>query len=277
MDKEADSDLHRHFINRRHQGWPRPADYSPRARAIETRVIEMKENFTTENAQHIDYDGAIIDIETGEVLGYKDAADSKGDVEDIIKWATERRANADAKRAGLIAEQNLLLAGIKERFESMIAEQTRKIEWIDKQYKETMEKYATEKVIGGKPKSVKLPFATLGFRSSKGAVEVTDAPTAACTLIRAGHGDAVEFTINYAELLSNSDNGAFGANLLLKAIQECFYVELNEKLELVQVHIPSSMRPSIKASLVPSTIGEEIKGVRRNSPANPLGDFYVKH
>lgn len=117
-------------------------------------------------------DGYRVDPETGEVLGFD--SETPTDFIPFMDFVLQRRAQAEARAAGLTAEMNLLVAGIKERFETRIAEQTRKVEWLDAQHGPAIQKWAHEQIEGGKAKSVKTAWATLGFRASREKMEVLD-------------------------------------------------------------------------------------------------------
>ena len=94
-----------------------------------------------------DQDGALVNIDTGEVIGYAGSpfvlppldpgltasmtrdeivarkTERAQGLKDAVLWATERRARAEARMEGITHEMNLLIAGVKERFETRIAEQ----------------------------------------------------------------------------------------------------------------------------------------------------------
>lgn len=255
-----------------------------------------------------DYDGALINTETGEVVGYagspfvlppldpaltaslsreevmKRKAEREEQLKAAVLWATERRANAEAKLGGVTTEKNLLIAGVNERFETMIAEQNRKIKWIDDTYGPAMREFTKSQLEGGKSKSVKLPWATLGYRASKGALEVTDAPTAAFTIIEADGASAVQLTINVGELHAAALKDRDGAaDMLLSALMEAFDVKFTEKgeaenvQEIDHVELVPGMTASIIAGQVPDALPEGVLGMERKPNEDPLGKFYVSH
>lgn len=255
-----------------------------------------------------DQDGALVNLDSGEVLGYAGspfvlppldpaltASMSREDVlarkseraqglKDAVLWATERRARAEARMEGITHEMNLLVAGVKERFETRIAEQKRKLAWIDTTYGDAMKEFAKEQLTGAKGKSVKLPWATLGFRASKGELEVSDAPTAAYTLIEHDATSAVKLTIDLGALHTAAAQDRDGpADALLHALMEAFEPKFTAEgvaanvQELDHVEVPVGVDIAILAGQVPDVLPEGVIGCRRNAPEDPLGKFYVKH
>lgn len=249
-------------------------------------------------------DGAIVDPETGEVLGYQNAplisddpvpddADPallKRQAKELVEFYVERRARANARKTGLEAEMNLLIAGIQERFETMVKEQERKIAFLDGYYGDVASKYTEEEIgelaakVKNAPKSIKLNYATLGFRASKGKTEITDHERAAYTLIEAGVDTPLRFTIDVAELREKAEEKE--ARYVLETLKEL----LDPELELKDIEDPDSEKilagvkvfPGVKvqvmAGLLPDTLPEGVEGITRQTPAgSALGKFYVDH
>ena len=240
-----------------------------------------------------DHDGALVNTMTGEIIGYKGAPftlpDGPSDLSpseldalrrDAVLWATERRARAEAAMKAKTFERDTLIAGVQERFEGAINEQKRRIEWIDATYGQAMKEFTQSELEGAKSKSVKLPWATLGFRASKGAVEVADPDTAAYTLIDGGLGSAVSVTLDLGALSSEACKGdSFGAvaSALIDAVVGAFRAEMDECEEVKFAELPSGVNANILASRLPDILPDSIKGVARKAPESPLGTFYVKH
>lgn len=268
---------------------------------------ELIENSTLETTSIIieEHDGALVNELTGEVLGFKGApftpppidavgtdltseenlariAEREEQLRQATLWATERRARAEAALKAKVYERDTLIAGINERFEGQINEQKRRIAWIDSSYGPAMREFAKSQLEGSKQKSVKLPWATLGYRASKGAVEVTDAPTAAFTLLEEDCEDAIKLTIDLGALYDHAATDR-SANELILAIGDAFSVKYTEEGEaqnkaiVEQASLPQGVEVSIVASKVPDEIPETVKGVERKKPEDPLGTFYVKH
>lgn len=252
-------------------------------------------------------DGALVNEATGEILGYAGSPfvlppldpaltasltreeilsrtkEREEKVKEAVLWATERRAKAEARMKGVTFERDTLIAGVNERFEGPINEQKRRIDWIDATYGPAMREF-TKSQEGAKTKSVKLPWATLGYRASKGALEVTDAPTAAFTIIEADGASAVQLTINVGELHAAALKDRDGAaDMLLSALMEAFDVKYTEEGQAANeaiidhVELPSGVEAHILGQQVPNDLPEGVLGIERKAPEDPLGKFYVSH
>lgn len=263
-------------------------------------IIETETNDPVVIQEH---DGALVNELTGEVLGYAGSpfcpppmtipegvelseaelaalkAERDAQLNAAVTWATERRARAEAAMKAKTFERDMLIAGINERFEGQIKEQKRRIDWIDNCYGPAMKEFAKNQLEGGKQKSVKLPWATLGFRATKGKLEVTDAPLAAWTLLQQNgperqYDKAITVKINLGEL-SESDFEAFDS--VFTMLHFVFMSALDDAGELKSVSVPNGMEFSIVASHVPDELPEGVKGLERKKSDEPLGEFYVKH
>lgn len=270
---------------------------------IDTPALEVIETETNDPVVIEEHDGALVNELTGEVLGYAGSpfcpppmtipegvelseaelaalkAERDAQLNAAVTWATERRARAEAAMKAKTFERDMLIAGINERFEGQIKEQKRRIDWIDNCYGPAMKEFAKNQLEGGKQKSVKLPWATLGFRATKGKLEVTDAPLAAWTLLQQNGPDreydkAIKVEINLGEL-SESDPEAFDS--IFMVVEQAFIRRLNMEGELKSVSVPNGMEFSIVASHVPDEIPEGVKGLERKKSEDPLGEFYAKH
>lgn len=253
-------------------------------------------------------DGALVNEATGEILGYAGSPfvlppldpaltasltreeilsrtkEREEKVKEAVLWATERRAKAEARMKGVTFERDTLIAGVNERFEGPINEQKRRIDWIDATYGPAMREFTKSQLEGAKTKSVKLPWATLGYRASKGALEVTDAPTAAFTLIEEGGESAVKLTIDLGALHAAAAADPHGtADLLMRAIGDAFEVKYTEEGEakneaiIEKATLPSGVDVAILANQVPDELPESLVGLERKAPEDPLGKFYVSH
>lgn len=270
---------------------------------IETSTPET----TTDPIVIEEHDGALVNELTGEVLGFRGApftpppidavgtdltseenlarlAEREEQLRQATLWATERRARAEAALKAKIYERDTLIAGINERFEGQINEQKRRIAWIDASYGPAMREFAKSQLEGSKQKSVKLPWATLGYRASKGAVEVTDAPRAAFTLLIHDLLEPIQVTVSLGALAAaikadeNDGESSRGVqSILLEAITDAFNLNVTDDGELQSVDLIDGVSVSITAGKVPDEIPETVKGVERKKPEDPLGTFYVKH
>lgn len=251
-------------------------------------------------------DGAVVNLETGEVYGYEgqpfvlppldDVARATMTKEEILQatqeresqlraavlWATERRAKAEAKKKGLEAEMEALVKGIQSRFGALIKEQANKLAWLDAQYRPAMMEFTASELVGSKSKSVKLPWATLAFRATKGKLEVVDAPMAAYSLLEEGLEEAVTVTLTLGELKKLADEDSL-ADVLLESAREALKAKFLPPLEeggdvvLSAVECLPGVSVAIQGAKVPDVIPKGAKGLTRAKPDHPLGDFSVKH
>jgi len=195
-------------------------------------------------------DGAMIDPETGEIVAYVESP-AQDPREEVVDWVLERRARAEARRIGLEAERDALIDGIRARFESQIREQSRRVEWLDRQYGHVLQEYAARALEGGKSKSLKRAFGTIGFRASRPKLVIDDHAAAGIALAQDGHPEAVEVKLPLGE--ADPD--------------------LRSRLMAAIVYGTASAR--VLSSLVPD--GVEVEGLHRESHDHPLGAFYVSH
>jgi hypothetical protein len=161
-------------------------------------------------------DGAIVDLETGEIHGYQNAPEiSDKDLEKAIDWYLGKRAFALADKAGLEKAKAELIAGIEARYDVQIREQENRVKWLDSIYKPHCETCGRETLIGGKAesieesnkrlalakvKNVKRPFGTLAFSSSRESLSVLDTYLAAAVLLEKELYAPLRITIDLAEL-----------------------------------------------------------------------------
>ena len=245
-------------------------------------------------------DGAIVDPESGEVLGYQNAplisddpvpddvdpAVVKRQEKELVEFYIERRARAIARKVGIEAEMNLLLAGIRERFESKLKEEDRKVDFLDHYYGDVASRFTTDEIaeLAAKskkaPKSVKLNYATLGFRATKGKTEIKDHALAAFTLLAAGEDKALRFTVDVNAVRSEADEKE--ARYLLETLKELLdpilgEAEIGEERPLEGVKLFPGVSVQVMAGLLPDELPETVRGISKELPKHPLGKFYVDH
>lgn len=248
-------------------------------------------------------DGAIVDPVSGEILGYQDAplisddpvpADAdpevlKRETEEIVSFYIERRARAVAREAGLKTEMELLVSGIRERYETMIKEQERKVAFLDSYYEGVASKYAEEQIgelaakVKNAPKSIKLSYATLGFRSSKGKTEIEDHGLAAYTLAKAGVDEPLRFTIDVADLKAEAkeSEARYVLSTLKDLLEPHYELEDPDDPDSAKVLKSVTLFPGVKvqvmAGILPETLPEGAQGISRATSSSGLGKFYVDH
>ena len=259
-------------------------------------------------------DGAMLNLATGEIVGYQDAPPLREEftivpaeeetlqatrdretaqkaldllVKEEATWAVERHAFANARKIGIEAEMNLLIAGIKERYETMVKEQEHKLSYLERTYGPVMEQYAKAELVGKKEKSIKLPYGTIGYRSSAGSTEVSDPKRAAFTLLQQTP-KAVKVSIDLQALLTAQETtediilegqiktvlGAIWTSLSPKFIPEELTSDTTDKIAAVDVLPGISFDFRIKEMPVDL---KGIEGVSRSAPTSALGKFYIDH
>jgi hypothetical protein len=230
---------------------------------------------------YVEQDELLVDPETGEIIGYASAPpdiptdaraeERRGRLRELVEWATERRARCEARQAALEAELQGLIAGLRSRFEPLIAEQSRRIAYIDDRYGDAMREFAREELAGANAKSVKTRWATLGFRASKGALEVTDARAAALWLMGNRLGGCVKLTVDLGPLEDASwmEPESPSASLF-RAIRDTVFLEDHEEGVMCGVSL------HIQATHVPDELPDGV-GMARQKPECAEGKFYVKH
>ena len=179
---------------------------------------------------------------------------------------------------------NSLIEGVRKRFEPLIQEQARKIEFIDYNYKAAMMEFAATELqlTNSTKKSIKFPWGTLGFTSSKGKLEVDDAPLAAYTLLQDGQDEAVILTINIAELRDKAQNEPLDSfeRMLYSMVKDAFEIHTEEvedaEDKIVAAKPTTGLSFGIKASALPADV-DNLPGVHRIKPDHALGNFAVKH
>lgn len=139
-------------------------------RCIETQSAELDAAVEAGLEGYDVVDGYIVDPATGEVLGNTEQLQT-------AEWALRKRAEAHAHGEALRSEMELLINGIRERFELRINEVIRRIEWLDLAHGASIQEYAKALIPAGK-KSVHTAWATIGFRSSRESCTVLDAERA---------------------------------------------------------------------------------------------------
>jgi hypothetical protein len=226
-------------------------------------------------------DGYIIDAETGEVLGMVDAIPFSDDAtytekKNLVQWALKRRADAVALGKAKKLHMETLIAGIRERFETQVAEQDRKVAWIDQCYEPLMKEVCRTEIEGTTKKSVKLDWGTLKFVASKGKVEVDDPAGAALELFDEGMQYALRVTLDASALYAAAEGGDIEAKRILSAMPNMIRSETDGE-KLVSVTPVPGVSFQVMASAFTEEIPEGLQYIRRAKPEDPLGKFGVSH
>ena len=129
----------------------------------ETTIVKMTDEDTL----------AIIDTETGEILGVEDAPETTTDLQ-FVEWFGNRRTRALAKKAGLEAEKAEWYSKIGRQYDGEIKCLDNFVEYLDKAYTPMLEYYAKVVLEGKKTKTLKLGFLELSFRTTRPRLDVVD-------------------------------------------------------------------------------------------------------
>ena len=148
----------------------------------EESVVLLPEDATI----HGDY---ILNPETGEVYGFAEKPEfSEIKTDENAYWVLERIQRAEADLAAKV----LTTRAVIENCRKMEAEQRNIVSWLRTVYENQLLEWVKPQLTG-KAKSVKTPFATVGFRASGGGLKVAD-PTAAERWASEFDPDAVKVT-----------------------------------------------------------------------------------
>ena len=237
-------------------------------------------------------DGYIIDAETGEVLGMVDALPVQDEQTyseklKLVDWALERRARANAHMIAKRQEMELLIAGIRERFETDVKSEERKIAWIDRCYTDLFKEVARTEIEGTTKKSTKRPWGTLKFVASKGKTEVLNHACAAAELIEnESWPECLRVTIDFGALTAAAESDPL-ANALLHqlnclALIRPTYEPIDDSGEpgsfaVLHAETAPGITPQIMTSLIKDEDIARCKFVVRHKPEDPLGNFGVAH
>ena len=252
---------------------------------MDNATTAVEELPTSTERETVVEDGYILDAETGEILGMTDAlpvndestyAEKLG----LVDWALCRRASAHAKADSLAHEMNLLIAGIRERFETQIKEQQRKVEWIDRCYTPLFKEVCRTEIEGTTKKSTKRPWGTLKYIASKGKIEVADPVGAAIELFNEGFQHALRFTIDVDRLYLQPDvetpfTSEFSTQMLNLLPKALHCKEGDGQITNTEIHPGVSVQ--IMSSLIKEELPEGVTCISKIKPEDPLGNFGVAH
>lgn len=129
-------------------------------------------------------DGYLIDTETGEVVGL--AGPAGGVEHDRHQWSNalgmevltdaaaeailDRRQALDATLAGMKARRAAILANL----DAMEKATQNRLDWLQVAHGAELESWCRHRIAGGKARSVRTPFGTVGLRKLPARLEVID-------------------------------------------------------------------------------------------------------
>lgn len=128
----------------------------------------------------IEDDGYLIDASTGEVVGesaphddgrYRLLSDGTRCLTDEAAEATLERWQAEAaKLAGLKARRAAIIANL-DAMEKVVQ---RRLDWLEASNLSDLDAWCRHRTAGGKSRSVRTPYGTVGLRKLPARVEITD-------------------------------------------------------------------------------------------------------
>lgn len=116
----------------------------------------------------------ILDSDTGEIYWMADVLPVEFDEREIAEWVGERRARANARMAGLIAEKEAWLAKVAAQFDGAIRRKQKYVEHLDTSFAPLLERLARMQLDGKKERSCRIGLLTLRFRKTRARVDILD-------------------------------------------------------------------------------------------------------
>jgi hypothetical protein len=116
----------------------------------------------------------ILDSDTGEIYWMADVLPVEFDEREIAEWVGERRARANARMAGLIAEKEAWLAKVAAQFDGAIRRKQKYVEHLDTSFAPLLERLARMQLDGKKERSCRIGLLTLRFRKTRAWVDILD-------------------------------------------------------------------------------------------------------
>jgi phage host-nuclease inhibitor protein Gam len=122
-----------------------------------------------------DFTMALINTETGEILGVKDAPETDTDILGLIEWVGMRRMKTKAKLQGVQAEKAEWLARIEKQYDAELKHLDSFVKYLDYAYGGMLRDYARKALAGQtKTKTLKVAFLELSFGTTRARVDVVD-------------------------------------------------------------------------------------------------------
>lgn len=135
---------------------------------------------------------ALVDMRTGEILGYRETPPESVDDVKLAEWVGERRTYHQGRVAALEAEKQVWIDKINARFDSSIKRHRGAITWFDKTYYGFLFELAKRMIGDGKKRSVSVGLLLLKLRKTSAKTEIVDEAKALAWLKIAGLNDAIK-------------------------------------------------------------------------------------
>ena len=117
-----------------------------------------------------------IDTASGEILRDEMAPPETATAVEAERYLSPRIAYLEAKLAGLIAERDMRLARISERYDPEIGSAQSTLAWLrmGAGFREVLRAFAASALAGAKTRSLRLGDLKLGFKKQKALVQISD-------------------------------------------------------------------------------------------------------
>jgi len=135
---------------------------------------------------------ALVNLSTGEVLGYQEIPPENLADMDIARWIGERRAYHKGRAAALRAEKQVWQEVIDKRFDTRIKRHDGALLWFENTYHNMLLGLAKQLIGDGKKRSASIGLLLLKFQKTRAKTEVLDEEKAIAYLKLAGLTDAVK-------------------------------------------------------------------------------------
>jgi len=116
--------------------------------------------------------GAIVDADSGEILWVAEVPDPALNEWQVAEWVGERRARANAKLAGLLAEKEAWLTKVAAQFDSVIGRRQKYIEHLDESFRPILDRLAHQQLDGRKERTCRIGLLTLRLRRTRARIDV---------------------------------------------------------------------------------------------------------
>lgn len=135
---------------------------------------------------------ALVNIITGEIMGYQEIPPENLPDMDIARWIGERRSYHKGRAAALRAEKQVWQDVIDKRFDSRIKRHDSALTWFENTYHNMLLGLAKQLIGDGKKRSAAVGLLLLKFQKTRAKTEVLDEEKAIAYLKLAGLTDAIK-------------------------------------------------------------------------------------
>lgn len=161
----------------------------------------MEKEMVNETLNTVVVDGFDVDTATGEIVGLADRQAFEVTDEASAEWVLEKIMDAEVEAA----RHRMKLKAIADNLESQAKAADKRAEWLRVRFGHGLEAFARTRLEGQKCKTLKLTYGSVGFRTVKGGLRVTDPALALEVAVREGMVNAVKTTSAFQISLVTDD------------------------------------------------------------------------